>query len=826
MTDDREQSGFVHTIDAIDPDDVAGYGGKATGLARMASHGVPIPPAIVIGTAGYHAFHENGGVLPEAMIDEIHRGIGYLEAQTGRGFGQGKTPLLVSVRSGAAISMPGMMDTVLNLGLDAGTAHAWAAATGNHGFVLDSWTRFWQMYTDTVLDLDGEELLEDVADTAAAARQDASAERYAALEQAVIAAIAEQGEDAAPEPRGQLIDTVAAVFRSWDSPRAQAYREHHGIADDMGTAVTIQSMVFGNMDDDSGTGVAFSRDPNDGRKILYGEYLTGHQGEDIVAGTHTPIRLTDDLMPADISTALEQHSQTLERLYRDAVDIEFTVQSNTLYLLQVRAAKRTATAAVRIAADLVDEGLISMAEGIRRVSLDQVANLLRPGFDPQQLANATLLTQGQGASPGQTSGVVVLDSDRAAERGQQGEDVILVRPTTSPQDISGMLAANGTVTATGGALSHAAVVSRSLDKPCIVGCEDITVDADARTFRIGERVFGEGTAVSIAGEDGRVLEGVIRTDAAAPRSEALSRYLERARTVSGAEVWAAVRSESEAAHAVDADAEGLGLFGLSDLLMACGRMDAFTRIIPRFTRDQASAEARDQVACIVCDTCLPVFRAAATKPIHLRLPQLRSERARDLLANWEDIPASHLLALGSRDLIGAMLQGIAAASQRAGHDDVTVFAAGLTDLPEFDRFADDVVRAGGLNAGLLVQNAVLLYRLADQPPANRATWLDIDEIIRTAHGYPMQVLHVPEVLDDYCNQGFIRANPFRDPGSFLTEKLSALGGMADNTLGVIGAGVFGDEVLALLHGAGFRRFSASMTAAGMTRVKLARLTQE
>ncbi|MBA1148055.1 pyruvate, phosphate dikinase [Ectothiorhodospiraceae bacterium WFHF3C12] len=826
MGNDHDQQQFVRTIHDIDPENVKAYGGKAVGLARMARSGVPIPPAIVIGTDGYHAFHENGGVIPGDMIEQIHAGIGYLESQTGREFGGPKSPLLVSVRSGAAISMPGMMDTILNLGLNAESAFEWAGAIGNTGFVLDSWIRFWGMYAETVLDIDADELLDALSREIAAVETAATLESYEALERAALAAIGEQGAEATADPRKQLIKTVAAVFGSWDSPRAQAYRQHHGISDDMGTAVTIQAMVFGNMDDESGTGVAFTRDPNDGSKTLYGEFLTGHQGEDLVSGTHTPIKLSDHRMPDDTAIALVQHGETLERIYRDAVDIEFTVESGTLYFLQVRAAKRTASAAVRIACELVDEGLISMPEAISRVSLDQVANLLRPGFDPEALEKATLLTKGLGSSPGQAAGVAILDSDMAADRADQGENVILLRPTTSPQDIRGMLASNGIVTAKGGALSHAAVVSRALDKPCIVGCEEIEIDLDARTFSVGGKTFNEGVSISIDGADGRVLEGVVPISAGVGSGEALRGFLDMARAVSGAEIWSAPRGEVEAAHAVEASADGVGLVSLTDLVMSRGAMGRFTQSISQLTRDGVEQETLEEISQVVRDACLPLIRAAIATPVHLRLPQLRSERARDLVANWEDIPVWQILPLGSRNLIGAMLDGIARAQSDAGHTDVSVVAGGITDPSEFEAFESDVARTAGLGAGMLVQNAILLQRLAEQPLEDRSIWIDVNEIIRTVHGFPMRVMHMPSVLDDYCKQGLIRANPFRDPGSFLTKLLQSVGRFAGDRFGVTDAGVFGDELLSLLYAAGFRRFSSSTAAGGIVRIKLARLAEE
>jgi len=822
MNDLSAVAPFVREIEEIDADDVATYGGKAAGLARMVHAGIPIPPAIVIGTDGFYAFQEQGRRVPPQIRDEIRKGLISLERKTGRNFAGDTDPLMVSVRSGAAVSMPGMMDTILNLGLTATSALALLGKTGNISFVLDSWTRFWRMYAETVLDLDADDLAAAIRGPRDDALDDPTEKSFAALEAAILDHLRDEGAKVSADPRDHLIDTVAAVFRSWNSPRAKAYRKHHAISDDLGTAVTIQAMVFGNADDSSGTGVAFTRDPNDGAKTLYGEYLVGHQGEDLVAGTHTPIKLSDAAMPAEIADALLRHGHTLERIYRDAVDIEFTVESGKLYMLQVRAAKRTAAAAVRIATDLVDEGLIAPRDAVKRASYDQIVKLLKPSFDPEQLAKAPLLAQGLGSSPGQTSGAVALDSDTAVEGAGRGEDVVLLRPITSPQDIRGMLSANGIVTARGGALSHAAVVSRALDKPCIVGCEAISVDIDARRFSIGDRVFEEGTLVSIDGVEGKVYEGVIPIRQSAGHGGALRRFLDMADRLSGARIWLAPRGDAEIAGAHAAGAGGIGLLSLTDLVMARGSIEDFTKEISASAQEAVPGTISDGVRAIVRDACRPLVKQVPSGPIHLRLPQLRSERARDLISNWEDMPATQFLPLGNRGLNRAMLEGIAEACGSDDRGRITVFAGGITGLVEFEAFRSDAAEAVALGVGLLVQNSILLSRLAQSGVEGAPIWIDPNEIIRTAYGYPMHVMQMPSVVDDYCRQGLARANPFRKPAETIVHGLEAVAQRLGTEAGILGSGVVSDELLSLLHGMGYRRYSSSSGAADILRVKLAR----
>ena len=502
---------FVHPVSQIDPVDLARFGGKATGLARMATAGIRVPPAFVIGTDGYRAFRAEGGALPDALVAQTLEAMQRLEAATGRRFGAGDTmPLLVSVRSGAQVSMPGMMDTVLNLGITASGAFALARETGNPAFALDTWLRFWRMFSDIVLGLDGEAVIEALAPHIEAARAETTQPSFDRLEHAILQTVEAHGGEIQADSRWQLLRAIAAVFESWDSRRARAHRTHHAISDTLGTAVTVQAMVFGNLDGRSGSGVAFTRNPNTGERTLYGEFLAGRQGEDLVSGAATPMSINEPgaLREAHLRELLE-HGASLEHIYKDAVDIEFTVEGEHLYFLQVRAAKRTAHAAVRIAAELVDDGILSQRAALKQVSVEQLKRLLRPAFEPAALQTASVLTQGIGASPGHAYGAAILDADRAAAVASGGERVILLRPTTSPQDIRGMLSAKAIVTARGGALSHAAVVSRALDIPCVVGCETLEIDLERRRFTTGGKTFDEGTPLSVDGATGKVYSGVL-----------------------------------------------------------------------------------------------------------------------------------------------------------------------------------------------------------------------------------------------------------------------------------------------------------------------------
>ncbi len=467
-------------------------GGKGAGLAEMTIAGLPTPPGFTITTEACNDYFSAGERLPDGLWEDVLAAVAEVEASTGKGFGDPANPLLVSVRSGAKFSMPGMMDTVLNLGLNEQTLHGLIALTGNERFGWDAYRRFIQMFGRIVMGVDGERFDHalDASKAANGARQDTDLD--AAALQALAGAYkgivkADTGRDFPEDAAEQLDLAIKAVFASWFGKRAADYRKNQGIANDLGTAVNVVTMVFGNMGDDSGTGVAFTRDPNTGEKVLFGEYLTNAQGEDVVAGIRTAPKIaqmaTD--MPA-VYAEFQRIGQQLEQHYRDVQDLEFTIERGRLYMLQTRSAKRTAAAAVRIVADMVDEGLITKEEAIARIEPAHVDQLLRDQFDPNGLRAAVRVAKGLNASPGAAVGRAVFSADSAVEWVDRGEKVVLVRVETSPDDFHGMAVAQGILTARGGATSHAAVVARQIGKPCVAGCAELVVDYATKTARSSE----------------------------------------------------------------------------------------------------------------------------------------------------------------------------------------------------------------------------------------------------------------------------------------------------------------------------------------------------
>ncbi|MEQ1548342.1 MAG: pyruvate, phosphate dikinase, partial [Chakrabartia sp.] len=502
-------------------------GGKGANLDGMASIGLPVPPGFTISTPMCTAYYDNGEQFPDLLMPQVAGGIAHIEGVTGKRFGNAADPLLVSVRSGARVSMPGMMDTVLNLGLNDETVEGLAATSGDARFAWDSYRRFIQMYADVVLELDHgafEEALEIAKeDKGFYLDTELSADDLRALVQEYKKLVATLwGKPFPQDVHDQLWGAVGAVFGSWQSERAKVYRRINSIPGDWGTAVNVQAMVFGNMGETSATGVAFTRDPATGANAYYGEFLINAQGEDVVAGIRTPQYLTtaarmaanakplsmEEAMPA-VYAELAGVFAILETHYRDMQDIEFTVERGKLWMLQTRSGKRTAKAALKISVDMANEGLITREEAVARVDPSALDQLLHPTLDPK--APRDVLTKGLPASPGAACGIAVFDSDTAEKRAEMGDAVILVRMETSPEDIHGMHAAKGILTARGGMTSHAAVVARGMGRPCVSGAGSLAIDAKARVFRVGGREIREGDVITIDGTSGEIMAGEVPT---------------------------------------------------------------------------------------------------------------------------------------------------------------------------------------------------------------------------------------------------------------------------------------------------------------------------
>lgn len=805
---------FVWDVTDLDARDSRLFGGKATGLARMVAAGIPVPPAFVVSTDAYRAFASDGKALSEGLQAQIESAVTALGAKLGRRFGGGAgvPPLLVSVRSGAQISMPGMMDTVLNLGLDAASAEWLIAQGSDQRFVIDTWLRFWKMYSEIVLDLDGEAFVEALEPVRAKAEDGQLA--LQALEQAVVAWLEEQGaETTATDPNAQLLEAVAAVFRSWESHRAKAYREYHGIPHDLGTAVTVQAMVFGNADADSGSGVAFSRNPNDGTPALYGEYLVGRQGEDIVSGAKTPVDLSHDASGYEaLRRRLTEYSSVLEELYADAVDIEFTVEAGTLYLLQVRPAKRTAEAAARIAADLVEQGLISKETAVRRVSVDQMRKLLRPVFVPEQLAGARVVARAIGSSPGQTSGLAVLDSDRAAEQAAAGNKVVLVRPTTSPLDIRGMLAAEGVLTARGGALSHAAVVSRALDKPCVVGCEALVIDQEARTFSFGGKTLREGDPISIDGTTGEIYADAIQLTTPDRASDGLDQLLRAADEISGAQVWTHGRDS--------AAAPGQAIVSLTDVAGGLARLQDMADSVRGVGRGGGEPAER-RLAQVAHALGAPALAQARGRPVHVRIPVVASARARVLLPDWEEFDPHLFLPMGNPAYIRAWLSGLDAAATDADAA-VTVLLGGVIEAGEWRLFRAEAQRFGRVQPGVLIQNVAGLEQAPQMLAEGAQVWLDLDELVHSAYGSVSVPNVAGAVLDEYVQQGAISQRPDAQLRPFMRAMVESLvsAQCQDGALGAACGAQVLPELVTTLARLGIRRFSVSPEQRDMVRLIL------
>lgn len=633
-------------------------GGKGANLAEMANLGIPVPPGFTITTEVCRYYYRTGGEYPPGLREQVDEALRRVEDLMGRKFGDPRNPLLFSVRSGAPISMPGMMDTVLNLGLNDETVEGLAAQTGDPRFAYDCYRRFVAMYGDVVLGLKPVEkeerdpfevILEEMKEQRGVRYDsDLSAEDLRELVRRFKEEIRRRlGVDFPEDPYEQLWSAIGAVFRSWNNPRAIAYRKLNNIPDDLGTAVNVQTMVFGNMGMDSGTGVVFTRNPATGENYLYGEYLVNAQGEDVVAGIRTPQPINkrqksspdqvslEEAMP-EVYRELEKYCKLLERHFKDMQDVEFTIQKGKLFILQTRAGKRTGFAAMRIAVDMVEEGLIGEEEALLRVEPDQLNQLLRPVFDPVDKDKAQkegrVVAKGLPAGPGAASGKVVFFPDEAEERASRGEEVILVRVETSPEDIRGMHAAQGILTARGGMTSHAALVARQMGKVCVVGCEALRIDYRLRQMEVDGKVVREGDYISIDGTTGEVIIGKLQTKPSevlevlvektrAPEESPLYRIYQRLMEWADKHRRLGVRVNADrpdqARMALAFGAEGIGLCRTEHMFFEGERIYAMREMI--LARDSESRKrALEKLLPMQKEDFKALFRIMGERPVTIR----------------------------------------------------------------------------------------------------------------------------------------------------------------------------------------------------------------
>ena len=596
-------------------------GGKGIGLAEMTALGIPVPAGFTVTTAACVAYMQAGRQLPAGLDGEVAEHMARLEDKAGKRFGDPEDPLLVSVRSGAAISMPGMMDTILNLGLNDEAVEGLARATDNPRFAYDAYRRLIQMYGDVVDGVDGHRFEEAIAELkekrGVAQDVDLTADDLKELVETFKRLYErEAGRSFPQDASDQLAASIRAVFDSWDTPRAQVYRRANGIPDDLGTAVNVVQMVFGNKGESSATGVAFTRNPATGEAGPWGEFLVDAQGEDVVAGIRTPQPIAEmETRFPDAHGELVETMRRLESHYREMQDIEFTIEEGRLYLLQTRSGKRTAQSALRIAVDMVDEGLISKEEAIARIDPKQLDQLLHPMIDPN--ADFEIAAKGLNASPGAATGKVVLDADTAEDRGKRGEDVILVRWETTPDDIHGLLEAGGVLTAQGGMTSHAAVVARGMGKPCVAGCEGLTIDLDSRTLTIGGRELSEGDVITINGGTGDVIVGGV--ELVPPQiNEDFELLLGWADDIRRLQVRANADTPADAAKAREFGAQGIGLCRTEHMFMAEERLPLVRAMIMASGEDERR-EALAKLLPLQQEDFEGIFEAMAGLPVTIRL---------------------------------------------------------------------------------------------------------------------------------------------------------------------------------------------------------------
>ncbi len=614
---------FVYSFNEGSKDMRSLLGGKGANLAEMTKIGLPVPFGFTITTEACNEYYRNGGKLGEELISEIKEKLSELENVTGKTFGSTTNPLLVSVRSGSVFSMPGMMDTILNLGLNDESTKGLADLTENRRFALDSFRRFIQMYGNVVMEIDGKNF-EDIIEKA---KHDRGIMYDIDLDEEALCEIIDDykkvvryGQEGGfpSDPKVQLIEAVKAVFRSWNNDRAIRYRRMERIPDSLGTAVNVQSMVFGNMGNTSGTGVAFTRSPVNGDNHVYGEFLVNAQGEDVVAGIRTPKPISEmaesfpevyeDFM--NIAKVLEQH-------YKDAQDMEFTVERNKLYMLQTRAGKRTAQSAVKIAVDMEREGLIDRETAVMRIEPGQIDQLLHPRFDEDELKGVSVIAKGLPASPGAVSGKIYFNALEAEAAVKKGEKAILVRETTSPEDLAGMIAAGGILTAKGGVTSHAAVVARQMGKCCVAGCSEILVSEDKKELKTKDKVYREGDVISLDGYDGKVYEGEIHT--VEPNlSGDFGVIMSWADGIRSLKIRTNADKPEDALKALEFGAEGIGLCRTEHMFFEENRIPAIRRMIVADTESERR-EALDALLPYQKNDFKGIYEVMKENPVTIRL---------------------------------------------------------------------------------------------------------------------------------------------------------------------------------------------------------------
>ena len=872
---------FVYSLKNGDGSNRLLLGGKGANLCTMAQSGLPVPPGFILTTEVCRKYMQNPAIMDEVW-DDVKASVAQLEKETGKGFNDAKNPLLVSVRSGAPISMPGMMETILNLGLNDETVKGLAESSGSKRFAFDSYRRFIQMFSSVVDEVNFDLFEAALARARAAqgitdAKQDykISAENlekliveYKAIYKNAI------GQDFPSDPWVQLRRAIEAVFKSWNIPRAITYRKINKIDDSLGTAVNVITMAFGNLGDDCGTGVCFTRNPSTGENKLYGEFLINAQGEDVVAGIRTPMPIAEleQKMP-EIYKQLCTITSNLEKTYTDMQDVEFTIEHGKLFILQTRAGKRTASAAVKVAVDMVNEGLIDTKTAVTRVSPDQVEMLLHRQIDKS--AKLDVITKGLPASPGAGAGMLVFSADEAEEWARQGKPTILARPETSPDDIHGLFASQGVVTSRGGMTSHAAVVARGMGRPAVCGCEEAVIDLDKETITVGSRVFKKGDWVTVDGTTGNFLAGEAKM-VDATFTEDFKKILAWADENAKLQVWTNADTPEDTQRARDFGAKGVGLCRTEHMFMGVDRLPVMQTLIVALGEageegKKARAEALAKLKVMQKEDFIGIFRAMDGLPAIIRLldPPLHEflpkepnvlealktatpEEAKKLNNILEKIHQLHEEnpMLGFRGCrLGMIYPEIYEMQMNAIFEAVVELTKqGVTVKPEVmipivgtkaemkffremaDRIAAEVKKASGVDFGYLVGTMIELPRaalVADQL-AEYAQFFSCgtNDLTQTTLGYSRDDAE-NKFLFQYVEKGVFKENPFavldrEGPGQLV--KMAVEKGRSVNpgmSVGICGEHGGNPESIAFCHSVGLTYVSCSPFRVPVARIAAA-----